>query len=87
MNIANEIIKATILSKATEYISHLEKRNRSLLKENSGLKDRIDAFELLVMGRQGLPIPSQQRRESEMDRRGSRANGGGGNVGSYGGKY
>lgn len=42
-----------MLSKATEYIAHLEKRNRFLMKENSALKGRVDAFEILVMSRQG----------------------------------
>lgn len=42
-----------MLSKATEYIAHLEKRNRGLARENRELRGRVDAFELLVMARQG----------------------------------
>ena len=41
-----------MLSKATEYIAHLEKRNKSLTKENATLKARVEAFEILVMSRQ-----------------------------------
>lgn len=48
---ANKLNKATILSKATEYIGHLERRNQSLLREVSQLNDRIAAFENLVLGR------------------------------------
>jgi hypothetical protein len=45
--------QATILSKAAEYISHLEKRNKWLTKEDKALKARIDAFENLIMARSG----------------------------------
>jgi cell division protein FtsB len=45
-------LQATVLSKATEYIAHLEKRNKTLSKENAALKSRIDAFEALMMARQ-----------------------------------
>ena len=45
--------QATVLSKAMEYISHLEKRNKHMQKENAVLKSRVDAFELLIMSRQG----------------------------------
>jgi hypothetical protein len=48
----DDILQATVLSKATEYISHLEKRNKYLTKENASLKSRIEAFEILVMSRQ-----------------------------------
>ncbi|TVY91933.1 Sterol regulatory element-binding protein [Lachnellula willkommii] len=57
---AHKLNKATVLSKATEYIAHLEKRNRYLTKENSSLKARVDAFEILVMARQ----PQHQRTTS-----------------------
>lgn len=36
-----------VLSKATEYIHHLEKRNKRLLDENSEQKARLAAFETL----------------------------------------
>lgn len=45
--------QATVLSKATEYIGHLEKRNRVLGRENRELRGRVDAFEMLVLARQG----------------------------------
>ncbi|KAL1866668.1 hypothetical protein Daus18300_006612 [Diaporthe australafricana] len=46
---AHKLNKATILSKATEYIAHLERKNRSLAKENSSLRNRVEGFEMLVM--------------------------------------
>ncbi|PTD08158.1 Sterol regulatory element-binding protein 1 [Fusarium culmorum] len=53
---AHKLNKATILSKATEYIAHLEKRNRSLAQENTQLRNRMEGFEMMVMSRdQGLP--------------------------------
>jgi hypothetical protein len=38
-----------VLSKATEYIRHLEKRNNRLIDENSAMHQRIAAFEKLFM--------------------------------------
>ncbi|KXH41555.1 helix-loop-helix DNA-binding domain-containing protein [Colletotrichum salicis] len=38
---ARKLNKATILSKATEYISHLEKKNSQLWKENEELEKRL----------------------------------------------
>ncbi|KND90577.1 Sterol regulatory element-binding protein 1 [Tolypocladium ophioglossoides CBS 100239] len=46
---AHKLNKATVLSKATEYIRHLEKRNNRLADENLVMKDRIAAFEKLFM--------------------------------------
>ncbi|CAK7568033.1 MAG: Clr6 histone deacetylase associated PHD protein-2 Cph2 [Sporothrix epigloea] len=46
---AHKLNKATVLSKATEYIRHLEKRNTRLLDENSQMQQRISAFEKLFM--------------------------------------
>lgn len=46
---AHKLNKATVLSKATEYIRHLEKRNNRLLDENTAMKERITAFEKLFM--------------------------------------
>ncbi|KAG5975197.1 hypothetical protein E4U55_007802 [Claviceps digitariae] len=46
---AHKLNKATVLSKATEYIRHLEKRNNRLLEENSAMQARITAFEKLFM--------------------------------------
>jgi hypothetical protein len=45
---ATKFDKATILSKAIEYISHLEKRNECLIKEDLVLKTRVSAFEKLA---------------------------------------
>jgi len=59
---AHKLNKATVLSKATEYIAHLEKRNKMLLKENSTLKSRVEAFEILMMARQN---PQQQQQQSK----------------------
>ncbi|KAB5583294.1 hypothetical protein GE09DRAFT_1211898 [Coniochaeta sp. 2T2.1] len=61
---AHKLNKATVLSKATEYIRHLEKRNNRLLEENSSMQARISAFEKLFMaGALGttLPNPLQQQ--------------------------
>jgi hypothetical protein len=44
-------IQATILSKATEYIAHLERRSNALRQENNGLKASIDAFEIMGLAR------------------------------------
>jgi hypothetical protein len=60
---AHKLNKATVLSKATEYIAHLEKRNKYLQKENASLKSRVDAFEILVMSRQA-PNNKQPQRNS-----------------------
>ena len=52
---AHKLNKATVLAKATEYIRHLEKRNKRLLEENDQLKNRLNAFEkLATMGGVGL---------------------------------
>ncbi|KAK3381448.1 hypothetical protein B0H63DRAFT_204959 [Podospora didyma] len=60
---AHKLNKATVLSKATEYIRHLEKRNNRLLEENSSMQARISAFEKLFMAGAisgQLPNPLQQ---------------------------
>lgn len=46
---AHKLNKATVLSKATEYIRHLEKRNNRLSEENNAMQARIAAFEKLFM--------------------------------------
>lgn len=43
------IQREQVLSKATEYIRHLEKRNGRLLEENAAMQARIAAFEKLFM--------------------------------------
>ncbi|KAK4219823.1 sterol regulatory element-binding protein 1 [Rhypophila decipiens] len=60
---AHKLNKATVLSKATEYIRHLEKRNNRLLEENSSMQARISAFEKLFMAGAitgQIPNPLQQ---------------------------
>lgn len=51
-----------MLSKATEYIRHLEKRNNRLLDENGAMQARISAFEKLFMAGaiNGTMSPLQQ---------------------------
>ncbi|KAI9813470.1 MAG: hypothetical protein M1827_004146 [Pycnora praestabilis] len=46
---AHKLNKATVLSKATEYIRHLEKRLSRSDDENAALKTRLSAFEKLAM--------------------------------------
>ncbi|RYP76478.1 hypothetical protein DL771_001712 [Monosporascus sp. 5C6A] len=46
---AHKLNKATVLSKATEYIRHLEKRNSRLQDENNVMQQRLAAFEKLFM--------------------------------------
>lgn len=59
---AHKLNKATVLSKATEYIRHLEKRNNRLLDENHAMQQRIAAFEKLFMAgaMNGAISPLQQ---------------------------
>jgi hypothetical protein len=47
---AHKLNKATVLSKATEYIRHLEKRNKKLQDEVTALKGRLDSYEKMSMG-------------------------------------
>jgi len=65
---AHKLNKATVLSKATEYIAHLEKRNKYLAKENTSLKARVDAFEILVMSRQPQNMQQEQQQQNNMNR-------------------
>ncbi|KAI0168975.1 hypothetical protein GGR52DRAFT_581299 [Hypoxylon sp. FL1284] len=59
---AHKLNKATVLSKATEYIRHLEKRNTRLVDENAAMHQRIAAFEKLFMAgvMNGAASPLQQ---------------------------
>ncbi|KAM0179151.1 hypothetical protein ACHAPF_003139 [Botrytis cinerea] len=68
---AHKLNKATVLSKATEYINHLEKRNKYLQKENAALKSRIEAFEMLVMSSQSQNGAPQQTNGMQRGRYGS----------------
>jgi hypothetical protein len=56
------LIVEQVLSKATEYIRHLEKRNNRLLDENGAMQARIAAFEKLFMAgaMNGAISPLQQ---------------------------
>ncbi|KAK0105876.1 hypothetical protein ONS95_004388 [Cadophora gregata] len=65
---AHKLNKATVLAKATEYIAHLEKRNKNLAKENTSLKARLDAFEILVMSSQSQNMQQQQQQQINMGR-------------------
>ncbi len=46
-----------MLSKAIEYIAHLENRSKTLSKENQHQKARIDALETLLMGQSNVGRP------------------------------
>lgn len=46
---AHKLNKATVLSKATEYIRHLEKRNKRLQDEVVTLKGRLDSYEKMAI--------------------------------------
>jgi hypothetical protein len=60
--------KGLVLSKATEYIRHLERRNRKLNKEIAILKMQVNAFKTLAMaGSIGLtngPVPNPKRMQA-----------------------
>lgn len=51
----NDQHQGTVLTKATEYIHHLEKRNRQILKQHQDLSRRLQAFEQLLAS-QARPI-------------------------------
>ena len=59
------ITQATVLSKAAEYIAHIERRNKTLTKEKNALKSRLEAFELLMISRDPELAQEQQRQESQ----------------------
>ncbi|KAF2005597.1 hypothetical protein P154DRAFT_518355 [Amniculicola lignicola CBS 123094] len=46
---AHKLNKATVLSKATEYIRHLEKRNKRLCDEVTTLKTRLENYEKMAI--------------------------------------
>jgi hypothetical protein len=45
---AHKLNKATVMAKATEYIKHLEKRNKTMALEMSTLKERLAAVEAAI---------------------------------------
>jgi hypothetical protein len=63
---AHKLNKATVLSKATEYIRHLEKRNKKLQDELAAVKNRLEAFEKMAMGPVlGVTTPESMPRYSD----------------------
>lgn len=46
---AHKLNKATVLSKATEYIRHLEKRNKRMQDEINTLKTRVESYEKMAI--------------------------------------
>jgi hypothetical protein len=56
-------IKGTVLTKATEYIHYLERRNRAIMKEHQELARRLQAFEQLLnaTARQPYLMPNHSR--------------------------
>ncbi|KAI7186898.1 hypothetical protein KC363_g6327 [Hortaea werneckii] len=45
---AHKLNKATVMAKATEYIKHLEKRNKTMADEMAGLQSRLAAVEAAI---------------------------------------
>ncbi|KAI9804543.1 MAG: hypothetical protein M1825_001443 [Sarcosagium campestre] len=63
---AQRLNKSTILTKAAEYIAHLEKRNRRLEDENGALQKRISEIERLAMtGSLGIRASSRGKEEND----------------------
>ncbi|KAM0349075.1 hypothetical protein ACHAPU_004010 [Fusarium lateritium] len=58
-----KVSKGTVLTKATEYIQYLERRNRSIMKEHQELARRLQAFEQLLSAsaRQPFLMPNHSR--------------------------
>ncbi|KAH6900694.1 helix-loop-helix DNA-binding domain-containing protein [Thelonectria olida] len=60
---APKVSKGTVLTKATEYIQYLERRNKAILKEHQELARRLQAFEQLLSAsaRQPFLMPNHSR--------------------------
>ncbi|SPO02687.1 uncharacterized protein DNG_05360 [Cephalotrichum gorgonifer] len=58
-----KVSKGTVLTKATEYIHVLERRNKAIMREHQELSRRLQAFEQLLnaTARQPFPMPSYSR--------------------------
>ncbi|KAF4976174.1 hypothetical protein FZEAL_7132 [Fusarium zealandicum] len=58
-----KVSKGTVLTKATEYIQYLERRNRAIMKEHQELARRLQAFEQLLSAsaRQPFLMPNHSR--------------------------
>jgi hypothetical protein len=74
---AHKLNKATVLSKATEYIRHLEKRNKRLQDELTTLQTRLDSYEKMAIsgpmalhGPVGTPDGSRYHEEPFMQSHG-----------------
>ncbi|KAM5348704.1 hypothetical protein ACJ41O_008528 [Fusarium nematophilum] len=60
---APKVSKGTVLTKATEYIQYLERRNKAIMKEHQELARRLQAFEQLLSAsaRQPFLMPNHSR--------------------------
>ncbi|KAH8722717.1 hypothetical protein GQ44DRAFT_711519 [Phaeosphaeriaceae sp. PMI808] len=74
---AHKLNKATVLSKATEYIRHLEKRNKRLSDEVTTLKGRLESYEkmaisgpMVLHGAVSTPDGSRYHEDSFMQQHG-----------------
>ncbi|KAL2874598.1 hypothetical protein SGCOL_010267 [Colletotrichum sp. CLE4] len=58
-----KVSKGTVLTKATEYIHYLERRNKAIMREHQELARRLQAFEQLLsaQARQPFPMPNYSR--------------------------
>jgi hypothetical protein len=58
-----DIPQGTVLTKATEYIQYLERRNKAIMKEHQELARRLQAFEQLLSAsaRQPFLMPNHSR--------------------------
>ncbi|KAF9876069.1 helix-loop-helix DNA-binding domain-containing protein [Colletotrichum karsti] len=58
-----KVSKGTVLTKATEYIHYLERRNKAIMREHQELARRLQAFEQLLSAtaRQPFPMPNYSR--------------------------
>ena len=61
--LANMESQGTVMTKATEYIHVLERRNKAIMREHQDLSRRLQAFEQLLnaTARQPFPMPSYSR--------------------------
>ncbi len=55
--------QGTVLTKATEYIHYLERRNKQIVLEHNDLSRRLQAFEQLLQAsaRQNFQMPNYSR--------------------------
>lgn len=60
---ANPESQGTVLTKATDYIHLLERKNKAIMGEHQELARRLQAFEQLLnaTARQPFPMPSYSR--------------------------